>query len=51
VSPVEGPVGTVGVEIVSGIAAKFAVTFLFPFIVKVTGLVVPVTPPLQLLKL
>jgi hypothetical protein len=40
-----------GVEIASGIAAKFAATFLFPFIVKLTGLVVPVTLPLQLLKL
>jgi hypothetical protein len=51
VVPVEGPLGTLGVEILSGIAAKFAVTFLFPLIVKLTGLVVPVTPPLQLLKL
>jgi hypothetical protein len=51
VVPVEGPLGTLGVEILSGIAAKFAVTLLFPLIVKVTGLAVPVTPPLQLLKL
>jgi hypothetical protein len=51
VFPLAGPLGTLGVEIVSGMAAKLAVTFLFPLIVKVTGLVVPVTPPLQLLKL
>jgi len=51
VVPVEGPLGTLGVEILSGIAAKLAVTLLFPLIVKLTGLVVPVTLPLQLLKL
>jgi hypothetical protein len=49
VIPVVGPLGVVGVEIVSGIE-KLAVTVLFPLIVRVIGLVVPVTLPLQLLK-
>ena len=33
------------------IVPKFAVRFTFPFIVIVVGLVVPLAPPLQLLKL
>jgi hypothetical protein len=37
-----------GVEIVSGVAVKPAVTDLFPLIVTVTGFVVPLASPLQL---
>jgi hypothetical protein len=38
------------IERLPGITVKLAVADLFPLIVKVTGLVVPVTLPLQLLK-
>jgi hypothetical protein len=48
VVPLVGPVGTVGVEIVS--VVKLAVTVLLPSIVIVTGLEDPLVPPLQLLK-
>jgi hypothetical protein len=50
VVPFEGPLGIVGTEIASAIAEKVAVTALFPFIVKVAGLELPVRSPLQLLK-
>jgi len=49
VVPFVGPLGVVGVEIVSGLE-KLAVAVLFASIIKVIGLVVPVTFPLQLLK-
>jgi hypothetical protein len=40
----------VGTEMISGIAEKLDVTVLFPSIVKVAGLAVPLTSPLQLAK-
>ena len=48
VVPLAGPVGAVGIEIVS--AVKLAVTVLLPSIVIVTGLEDPLAPLLQLLK-
>jgi hypothetical protein len=48
VIPLKGPLGVVGIETVSGVAVKPAVTDLLALIVTVTGFVVPVASPLQL---
>jgi hypothetical protein len=50
VFPVVGPLGTVGVEIVSAVVAKLATTFFGPFIVMEAGLVDPERSPDQLEK-
>jgi hypothetical protein len=49
--PLAGPLGVVGVETVSVMATKFAVTLLGALIVTVTGFVEPEASPDQLEKL
>jgi hypothetical protein len=51
VIPLAGPAGVVGVDTVSEMAAKFAVTVLGPLIVNEAGLVEPVKFPVQFVKL
>jgi len=51
VDPLLAPVGVVGVETVSGMAAKLAVTLFGVLIVTVTGFVEPEASPDQLEKL